>query len=287
MKNIILFMLVVLVLLIGCGQQQGLKEPTKIESHTGTEGLVMNLLKSYPPDEISKGSEFLIGLEIMNKGAYKIEDGSIIMGGYNPDYIYLENRQALFNLEGKSIEHPEGDYGILYFKVKDIGIPEGHLEYPVAFTIQAFYDYKTEATADVCINPNIYEYAKTEEKGCEIKEIKLTDGQGAPVEVTKIEETISAQAIESDLEVQFKIYIANKGNGKVIEKVHVDEVILSNRRMSCSPDAIEFEQGEEKAFLCKMMIERTSSPYSAPLIMRLSYEYTQRLDKNIKVVSLI
>ena len=72
-KKTILFMAILILLFsLGCRRQSGI-DPGVIEYHKGTDGLKMEFVKNLPPDEIIEGNEFVIGLELRNKGAADIE----------------------------------------------------------------------------------------------------------------------------------------------------------------------------------------------------------------------
>lgn len=276
--------ILVLLLSFGCAKITP-SEPEKIEYHIGFGGLDMALLKNHPPEEVGAASQFIIGFELRNKGPYPIRDGTIVISGFNPDYIVLDNYQALFSLEGRSLAYPEGDYRIINFKARNIAVPKGSDEYPAAFTARAYYDYQTEATANVCINPDIYSYVKTKEVGCEVREVTLPKGQGAPVAVTRIEEMISSLADEPYIFIEFKIHIANKAKGEVLGNVKVDEVRLVDKKLKCYPETLELKDMEEKAIRCQITLDKTKGAYLTPLTTRLSYSYTQKIDKKFKIIA--
>jgi hypothetical protein len=279
-------LIIILLLISGCGTKEKPGEPEKLEIHKGTDGLVMKFLENLPPDEVWKDSEFTIGLELQNKGAYTISGGIIVITGFDPLYINLKQDQASFDLEGKNINYPEGGYKILNLEAKNINFPKGKEEMISSFTARAYYDYETEAPAEVCINPDIYSYVKTEEVGCEVKTITLSGGQGAPVAVTRIEELISPISDSDNMEVEFKIYIVNKGKGDVVGNVNVKEVELAGRRIKCYPTEINLEERGEKATICRTSVERTQGAYITPIVTRLSYAYTQKQDKILRIKAL-
>ena len=123
-------------------------------------------INDLPPDEIWENSDFIIGLELKNKGPFSITEGLILVSGFDPEYITIEENRIQFELQGKSPAYPEGDYKVINIKAKNIYFPQGHDEHPAPFTIKAFYDYQTEATVNVCIDPDIYtpSYLKTTEQ---------------------------------------------------------------------------------------------------------------------------
>lgn len=283
----IFYIIIFFVLIAGCSKDDKINPVESIDFHKGTEGLSMEIVKDLPPEDIWKNSEFTIGIRLQNKGPSDIKSGEIVLSGLDPKYSELEEYQQSFRLSGRSYEYPEGDQEIIKFNVKNIGVPIGSNEYTAAFTARAYYDYETEASANVCINPDIYSYGKVDDV-CENKEIALSGGQGAPVAVTKIQERISPLSESyGSIEVEFKIELENLGAGEVVKKVVVDDVLLVNKRLSCNLQEIEVKKGKKSSIICETNLDGIENAYTSSLIIRLSYEYTQKIDKSLKVLSLV
>jgi len=277
-------LMILLLFVLGCSQRGGGNIPDVVEYHKGTDGLSIEFVENLPPAEVWRSSDFTIGFKLRNKGPYSISDGVLSITGLNPEYITLEEDQLLFDLEARSAAYPEGDYKIVDFKAQNINFPPGSDTYNAAFTAKASYDYETEAIANVCINPHIYSYVNPE-PGCEVQPVTLSGGQGGPIAVTKVEERVSPAIALDEIDVEFKIFIANKGKGKSIEKTSIEEVTLSNKRIACNLREIELKDKEEKSILCKTTIDKAKGAYIAPLTVRLSYFYTQKLDKSFKIIA--
>ena len=287
MKKIFISILLILVLIsLGCKRftTPDIEEPEVIEYHKGTQGLEMSLIKNLPPGEIIEGGEFVIGLELRNKGAYDIKDGRISIYGFEDGYVAIFQPDMYFNIEGKKPGFPEGGYEILNFEAKNIAIPEIAEKYSAPFTISAYYNYQTEAGIEVCINPNLYSYIRTKETVCEPETITTSGGQGAPVAVTKVEEQFSP--LGGSIKVNFVIHFADKGDGKVVGGVRINEVRLSNVPISCETDYIELKGKEEKYILCTTETLPSAGSYIAPLSIKLSYDYTSKIDKTLNVRAL-
>ena len=107
-KTIILFLVIVVLFSFGCKKSSQLYEPEKIEYHIGTEGLVIVVVKDMPPDIVFENSEFVVGIELENKGAYDVSDGVVAIVGLDPKYTKIEKEQELFTIPGKSPSYPEG-----------------------------------------------------------------------------------------------------------------------------------------------------------------------------------
>jgi len=286
MKKEILAIAVLVVVLIsaGCGMR---REPVvgEIVYHEGTEGLDVNLIKNLPPDKVWKGNEFIIGLELRNKGAYNIEDGIVKISGFDPRYIEPdEEEQVIEFLAGKSPGYPEGDYMVMNFNEKNIDIPKGAGEYEAAFTVNAEYDYKTEVSTVVCVSPKIFSIVKTRDV-CEVKAVSMPRGQGAPVAITQIEESITP--LDRDLRVEFIFYVANKGDGEVKGNIDIDSVKLSEQPIECDVKQFDLKGRDEKKIHCSVIVDRGISARKVPLRAEFSYRYKLTLDKKIKVLGFI
>jgi len=284
-KMILILLLIAAVACAGCKQTTPKLEPEYTDYHKGTDGLVMNFINGLPPDEIIEGSSFVIGVELKNKGAYDIKGCTILLYGFEGgEYLKKENPEIFVDIEGKKPGFPEGGYEIINFNVKNIGIPEIIDVYSAPFTVSANYRYQTEASVDVCINPDVYSYIKTKETVCEPKDIVLKDGQGAPVAVTKIEERTSPSG--NKIKVDFVIYFANKGNGEVSGNVYAGDARLSNVPISCKPESVELKGKEEKSIVCTAETLFSSGAYLAPLSVKLVYDYKLMIDKKLNIRSL-
>lgn len=280
----VVIMLGILLVSAGCASLRQGTTVKETDYHTGTDGLVMNIIKNLPPDNVWRGNEFVIGLELRNKGAYDIKDGIVRISGFDPRYITpAEDEQVIESLAGKGHGYPEGDYMVMNFHAKNIDIPGGAAEYPAAFTAKAEYDYRTEASAVVCINPNAFNIVKTKDV-CEVKAVSFSSGQGAPVAITQIEESITP--LDRDLRVEFIIYIANKGKGKVLGNVNIDSVKLSEKNAECNVNAFELRGSEENRVYCSVIVEKGIGARNVPLSAKLSYRYESELDKKIKISGL-
>ena len=287
MKKIIVCLLLIGILLsLGCNRlkRPDIDYPVSVDYHKGTKGLVIEKVDNLPPDEIMEGSDFVIGVELKNKGAVDIQEAIVTLYGFEGGYVSINNPQYYVDIPGSQPGFPEGGYEILNFEVKNNEIPEVVKTYTAAYTVSAYYRYKTEVASDVCINPNLYSYVKTKETVCEPKEITISGGQGAPVAVTKIEQSFTPY--QEKIKANFLITFANKGDGEVAGKVHIGDVRLANVPISCNQDSVTLKEKEEKSVLCSGEILLSSGTYIAPLAVDLIYDYISRLDEKVKIRSI-
>jgi len=317
----ILVLLLVLLSLTACTQQSTTTKDLKV--FTGTEGIVMNFIPNMPPSQIYSSDQLNFLIEVKNKGAYATVGSRtegltlrVYLSGFDKDIFpelygldddvngnYIEED----SLEGKSEFNPDG--GLKYIeKSTSINLPSGLDSFKTNFLVTTCYEYQTYATASVCIDPKPYSTA-IKEKACTVQDITLSGGQGAPVVITKIEEEASKD------KVRFKIYIENKGNGRVfditqrsddkgvlkcnpyseeglkyqdIDQIKLETVFLSNEDIplkNCKPSkdgTVRLIDGKG-IVICEKDVSGTST-FLTPLEIKFSYGYTSSIQKEVEIL---
>lgn len=247
-KNIKLFLvlLITLILLVGCRPPTS-QSNSNSKYSSGTKGVNINFLPGTPPKEVyseypHSDIEIPISIEIKNQGNYPTSeddklgqmnlwltdkhDDLIYISGYDPNLFFdweiedddadlLDNKYPVIhfedridNLEGRSINNPNGGYDLIEFITSaDLSGIKGD-KYSPNFLVTLCYDYKTKATSNVCLDPRPFSTVK-ENKVCNIQDTTLTN-QAAPVAVTKVEQ----KALSNSM--QFKIHFRNVGGGDLI-----------------------------------------------------------------------
>ena len=311
----ILFLFLLLIVIVGCAQQDG--KSSREETITGTDGLTIEFLEGYPQDRyIVSGSAEPISvmLDVRNKGTFPKENeqnilgfGQIYLSGFDNRIIAMEQVKSLsgLNLPAATSLYPEGGFDTVRFNgYMNIGYLEVDRYEP---TIQATicYPYSTRLGTSVCIDP--FPYDETQEKVCEMGTYTFSS-QGAPVAVTRIEQEASTNKI------QFKITIKNVGDGDIIslgklaacnplygaalERDDFDKVALASVTLgsvpilgSCGPFAegsgniIKLYKGEGYV-ICSVDIAYFGGPgsaYTTPLNIELQYGYRSTISKQIKI----
>ena len=171
--------------------------------------------------------------------------------------------------------------------MKNKEIPQGESEKDGLFRVTAKYAYQTEASADVCVDPYFKE-SRYENviKTCEMKDISLSGGQGAPVTVTKVE-TKKSLISEDRIKMEYTIYIENKGKGEVDGNVVQLTANLPNSDLDCDATN-ELKEKREDYKPAKCSVERTiggiRGTYSSILSIRLNYIYKNTKDITVKAV---
>jgi len=300
-----LAILILLILVSGCRlitpRRPEPSEPEKIEYRVGTKALEMSFLKNFPPDQIKAGREFQVLVEIKNQGAYDIDNLILSLTGLLEQTTkIIEEPEPIETLPGKSINFPEGSKEIISFKIRnEKRLPvDRHTE---LIKIDACYPYKTIASADICINPTNQMVIPQTPKTCpQNQQIGLTGGQGAPIAVTRIEQTTTPTVIEQGIyELELKFHISNLGTGTVFQEegckkggiLEIEDISFHNYKLGSEIDC-GFELGNQTLALeqrdnvltCTANIYSAMGTFTTPSTITLNYWYKDGIEKTIEIL---
>lgn len=322
-----------ILLTTGCDQFQGLigkknsiaSVPERTEYKIGKTGIELEFIKNIPPSEVLEESSIQVGVKVHNNGAYKVRDGKLALHRLNPKLLVEEPGELLVNvpildiykqeLEGKSKFNPEGAFYNAFFNLKAGKIALEKRYEDVQFTVIACYKYNTEASVDICINPNIFDAETIVEKVCDANQKhSLSAGQGAPIEVTSVDQK-TTKSIGDRIKTTFEIEINNVGGGMVksydsyakscggttsvddVSKlVDTDAVVIlkdisfsryTKGDMDCSPkDTLQMKKGEKNKIVCSIDVEKEQSAYTTPLKIELEYGYVNQKTGSVKIMQM-
>jgi hypothetical protein len=301
---------IILMLAVSCNRVPGGENPrdtgailTKVA--TGTHGIKINVLPNYPPTTIYDQNELIAVVDIENRGNVDIEpqdcfvqivgqDPNIIQGSFNvPQRCTGDNTV----LEGKNVYNTEGGISQIEFEAQNIQLEEGVFEYEPTLRFMACYNYETQASPLVCVDPKRYAVTR-DQQPCTPKDVSLGGGQGAPVAVTYV----GVDMIGKERAV-FDITIKNKGGGTIlspttgiqncgggtlartdIDRVFYDVRLGPNSPVSCSPNSreVQLRNGGGKV-RCTFNVPGGVA-YETPLKINLQYSYIDSLTKKIRIV---
>lgn len=259
------------------------------------------------------GTPFDVILEVRNRGTHNVVDGYFYLTGYDRNIIQPEiivpsgqNLPMPFSLDGVTNFNPEGDITTVEFRNTILRWPEGTDSYAPGFRATACYEYRTVANPVVCIDPHPFS-SLSEDKPCRVRNILMTGGQGAPIEVTMVEEEATEQY------VYFKIHIRNaQAKGVVydytrvspssqyscpfniqyadINRVHyfepqwVGNDNFNPRLISCKPDSPLRLVDNKAVIYCKYSIPQgLDEVYQTPLNIVLRYGYMNYEEQRITI----
>ncbi len=304
-----IFIVLVLVLLISqvsCTRKTS-TSVTEVNYRRGTSGVEISFNPN-TPSKVYEGNTLNILVDVENKGAYPHSDtfeGYLILSGPTTAAINVgDPRKSLpVDLQGRSYDFPDGTKETIRFEARNVRVPGDAETYKTPVQITSCYRYQTLATPTICIDPNPYETIKTV-KACTVREhIPIDGGQGGPVVVSSIEESVSRNYIT------FRIKISNANNGQVflpssmnrcvnleldyndVDKVLVDVSSPSlGRPISCSPqgtalDPVMLDNGQGY-LTCKF--DKTGiggAAYTEQLNIVLDYGYSEYITRDIKIVN--
>ena len=325
----IIGILLVLVVVSGCeggnifGKKQDKRPITDAEVRKGTDGLDMEFIKNAPPENVFEGSQdkggevipsaFPVSLRLKNKGASDIEDAFLVFG-FEKSYVDITGGDERcagelctgIDIKGKSIYSPVGDEDFIKVNAGAKKIGAQSETHPSTIFATACYPYNTTLGTSVCIDTDIIDEVKGK-KACNVKDLTFSEGQGAPVAITKIETRMLPQD-DNKVKPHFIIFIENKGNGEVVDSDKLDAACSSSGLeytdfntltitaslpqgdLKCSEDPTEppgptAVRLREKEDIVRCTLEDGvdigRDAYTAPLKIELNYGYTFTISKDI------
>ena len=308
-------------------------EPLKAFERIGTKALDIKLLKDSPADSVFVGDNFRIAVYVKNLGASDMgiqnsqaENANAIVGegklsliNADNDEIQIKNKNMLnadeaLKLRGLSFDNPIGEEKIYNFEATVLSQP---LLGKTKFIVEACYPYETVISKDVCLATS--NDLRLRAAACEMKDIVLANGQGAPVAVTKIV-LQKPQKKKDEVYYNFLIYLDNVDKGDVVdgsncaglEKIFVEGIRLADRELGkdirCNLQAPETEGGrqfivlknkEDKAIKDKENIIKCTArfnnadnkfekrgDFTTNLKIVLGYTYSQSIEKEVVIKDL-
>lgn len=297
----------VLLLITGCqGLVRGGERPEETAglasyARSGVQGLQLNFIQGLPPNSIYDIDDLVVVAEIKNLGSYDLSTSKgdncfLEMSG--PDWNIvrgLVRRQACGDIEGKSVFNTEGGFNQVEFKSTSIYLPTGVEKYSPNLVLNACYNYQTIASPQVCIDPAFYQLT-AEQKACQVRDVPLGGGQGAPVSIDRVGvDMLGQKAI-------FEIDISNVGGGRVVspqaslnlspgslyyddfDEVGFTVTLAGQFPEKCTPqDGVARLNNNRGKIFCTFGIGNTAA-YETPLQIKLHYNYLQSISKKIDII---
>ena len=288
---------ILIIALSGCTRLPGRATDTSNikDYRVGSDGIVLQFLPGSPPPTLFRNDRLNLVVEYTNKGAFDVQGGYLYVSGYDKQYITFLNEWAIIDAKGKNEYNPLGDLSEVYtFEDDAVNLPYGVDRYSPDFIVTACYKYKTQASTDICIDPDPYN-VQPKVKTCSVRDVSL-GSQGAPVAVTSVDETVSRDR------VQFKIFISNVGGGDVISNdapisnchtslvtEDIDKVDIrawfSDRMLSCQPDPVRLRSGSGTA-VCYYEGSLGEEAYETVLHVELDYGYRSSIQTTSQILKL-
>jgi hypothetical protein len=309
--NTMRYALVIIAVLLAAGCSSTTRPIYEYDYREGTEGLVIDFVENTPPEEVYELSDFLIGVDVANKGAHDIEDGIFVLS-LEDDYVEVRDwkgsimqgrqpgsKKAYFDIEGKSPYLPDGglDRMTVRAQTKVLDIQTETRTTHILFT--TCYQYKTIMVEEVCVDPDTLN--RNLEKPCEVEALS-PDSQGGPVVVTQVDVEM-LESIDTDAVMpQFTLTLDNVGDGEVFDAGSVElacssdpmaredvryisvSATLTGQGLECRPQPVHLRKGTGKV---RCTLEggygRGTPTFIAPLVVELDYGYAKTISQEMVI----
>lgn len=207
-NQLLLLLLFTSVLVIsGCTDTGARRD---INFRTGSEALDIQWLQA-GQEEFYEGEELIILAEYFNRGTADIVRGEFYVSGYDPSYMRIDPDPSFITIDGKDEYDPTGrNSQILTLRSSALRLPENTERYDQTLKLTACYDYRSEVSAELCIDPDP-NGRRVSSKICNMAPVS-PGAQGAPVVVTYVEPIVSRNDLRLNIE------FSNQGDGVVYDR---------------------------------------------------------------------
>jgi hypothetical protein len=310
MMNKIIIVFALSLVLMGCGYEPPVEIPN---FKLGYEGVNLRF-SIFPEGDIYENDKFIVQMEAWNRGGYDTNNAYFVLN-YDQGFFFTD-KSTFFPLtkkplHGRSLAYPEGEFqttDLIDLTSKEVFLTEFQ---SFDFIGKFCYEYKTEATLAACIGPKKgYMSCNFEELNTELN---LTKGQGSPLAITGVEQTIVD--LGDTIRPRFNITIENKKSGQVFRNPDVNvqaickgsgigikvlerfdmKINLSkdyrydstkkpeDNSLTCAPTVPRLEKGKA-SIICTLREEIPTGPaFVAPLFIQLEYGYTDNIQERLTV----
>ena len=293
----------VLLALVACTSGGSDQRISAENFRQGGDGLRIAFTPNVPPDRLYDSEDFAVLLDIENLGAFDIggPGDRIYLSGFDNRLITGLPSQGVQipQLEGKNQFNPQGARSTVSFKGRIGRITGDVIPQPIQAT--ACYRYRTEATANVCIDPDPYSTG--------VRPVSCTPSspglgtQAAPI-------AVSAIAVEPRPgKTGFRVTVSNVGGGSVfrngpdtlgkcnpqdridyndIDYVEITDVTVggSSIRPSCTPldrGHVRLTSGSGQLY-CEFVATGRAT-FTTPITVTLTYGYRQTIQRALSIIS--
>ena len=295
MKKILVFLFLLFFISLSMGCAQGEPRRHDIKVHTGTQGLVLKFLPQTPPQIAYSGETMDIQVEVLNKGAYTVNDGLLFFTGFDKSIVDIGYEFVdIPVIEGKAEYLVEGGKDLIVLSDLlgdeiDVSLPPGVDDYPTRIEAIACYTYKTTATIPICIdaNPRVDTH-----DACQSSNVG-GGSQGAPIAVSNV------QVEPGYGKLRLILTLNNVGGGIVIDRdscpfgykygelgnLGALEVNIEGITLDCNPyPNVKLNDGFAKIYCHADVSELLNEgAYKTPLTVRFEYGYKNSVSTPIEI----
>jgi len=277
--------------------------------YRGTDGIVINFAKDMPPSIVYDVEPMTLGFEVRNKGAKDATLVHLFISGIDPawlDSATVDSAAASTlktdgidakTIEGKELVRGEGGYRLVTVQLKKKELSAGTDTYKPNIVVNACYKYATIANPIICVDPEPFK-GTAGSKACKISDVLIASGQGAPIAVTKVEETMIGG---EKPELQLRIFVENVGKGTAFytlpdtntkantydcrnfDITSLNKIKATVAGFTCTPsDTLQLIEGKGILF-CKKTPEAASAAYTMPINIQLDYGYMSSASQLVEI----
>ena len=309
-KSLTIILVIVLLILSSCSNRDD--DIVDEDYHRGSEGLRLEFMRNAPPDRVYSGNELDIIVEVRNMGAYPTTDsfdGIMALYGFDEKAFSGERWDGSPflspNLQGRSQFSPMGGREAKRYHIDKVYTLFDQEFYEPTIIAAACYKYKTEADAQICVDPDPYSMFERD-KVCTLPQAGRTYSlgtQGAPVAVSSIKEEVSSDSIH------FSIYIDNVGKGSVVDERAINDCppidldyserdrLMVTAKLPwdaapvCQPrgdytDPVYLDESGNGFIFCTFRKPAQKEAFETTLHIELDYRYFDWVDKRIRIINL-
>ena len=224
------FIVILLVLISGCKDNNGDPGAPKTPFLGGTRGLEVKFSEGSPPDEVTDASSFGFSaiVSLKNLGEYDLtrDKVKVSLVGFLPSDFGVSDASIKNILpEGDPIPRKRDADGTIIEPVEtfvSFPSPSGELNFnkpipgntPFIFRADVCYRYQTKAVSEICVLGDMVRVA--DDAICKPTGEKSVFSSGSPLQVTSFRESYAGKSGNMD-KIQFTFDIADSGNGNVFD----------------------------------------------------------------------
>ncbi len=305
MKFVLLLVAIVSMLLLSScssisqGEDADSTSSVLAQVQSGTQGIEVDFVHDYPPTTMYDISDFVMLLEVENKGAYDVgaTECYLQVTGFDPNIISgIDYAQSCGPIDGKNVYNLDGGWNQVEYLSSSINLPDGTLEYSPNLNLVWCYAYQTLANPSICVDPLFYQIT-SEQKACDPQDVSMSS-QGGPVSVSYVGvDMIGDTAI-------FEISVHNSGGGRVLspytdisscgestldyedlDRISYNIEMTGGSMVECTPsNGILRLSNDVGKIVCTFSISG-STAYETPLQITLDYNYIESEQQGVEIIA--
>jgi hypothetical protein len=307
----------IIIMLLFLAACQNSNEPDIMRNiYVGTIGVALDFINNEIPDKVRENEVVYYTIRAQNRGPYELNNARLTIS-VDPGIMKFPDGSSVMviddiTLQGKSFFDTFDDFRIRNIPITIQSLDETRAYHDAEILTAFCYDYKGYATANVCIDRNP-QGATPVEKTCRTSIVLLSQGQGGPVSIDKIEPYMIVEVINGVelVRPQFKIFVQNRGRGVVFKpgsiaqfcghgdidsdvynNVRLDNIAFSNFNIhdfDCLPGSFVLKGGSDH-ITCTLKRERAlqkDAAYTTPLRVEISYGYKETISKELRIEKIL